>query len=179
MVGEAGIIKGIAVMLAAAKDIVFSTNPEVDAVKALEEAFKSVTTIEPKDLLYYSLPIFGYSHKRQAGVKKEENTLRFKEFFGVEPTTVAPVLNDLKEEYPEYFRVEYGLMTFHWFKCYGTERTIAGPWKVGCLQSLRDTIKLYTDNISSLRVKKIVWGGFEEDDEYPVGTDGMHALICK
>ena len=97
----------------------------------------------------------------------------------MEPTTVAPVLNDLKEEYPENFRVKYGLITFHWFKCYGTERTIAGPWKVGCLQSLRDTIKLYTDNISSLRVKKIVWGGFEEDDEYPVGTDGMHALICK
>ena len=95
------------------------------------------------------------------------------------PTTVAPVLNDLKQEFPENCCVKDGLMTFHWFKCYGTERTIAGPWNIGCLQSLRDTVKLYTKNIASLKAKKIIWGDFEDDDDIPVGVDGMHALICK
>jgi hypothetical protein len=79
------------------------------------------------DLLRHTLPVFGYSYKHQDSVQLNENVLRFKEHFGVEPATVAAVLNNVKTEYPKEFNIKDALVSFHWLKCYGTERTIAGP----------------------------------------------------
>jgi hypothetical protein len=42
-------------------------------------------------------------------------------------------------------------MTLHWLKCYGMERTVAGPWRVGCLSGLRTTVKRVAANIGSLK----------------------------
>jgi hypothetical protein len=126
------------------------------------------------DLLRYSLPVFGYCFERQASVVRTENVARFKEHFGVEPGVVAPVLNDLKKEYPDEFNVKDALISLHWLKCYGTERTIAGPWMIGCCKWLRNTVKRYAKNIGSLKKYKIVFGNFEEGDIYPYVVDCMH-----
>ena len=148
-------------------------------MKALEEAFKNVTTFDPDILLFYGLPIFGYSPDRQASVSHKENVLRFKEHYGVEPTTVAPMLTDTKARYPDVFRLKYALMTLCWLKCYGTERTIAGPFVMGCLKLLRNTVKEYTRYFSSLKDIKIVFGDFEEGDIYPYTVDGVHCETGK
>lgn len=147
---------------------------ESDAVKALEKAFEDVTIFKEDDLLLYCLPVFGYTLKRQASVQRKENVLRFKEHFGVEPPTVSAVLADLKKEYPDKFRAKDALMTLYWLKCYGTERTVAGPWKVGCLSGLRTTVKQVSADIGYLKKYKIVFGNFEEGDIYPYLVDGMN-----
>lgn len=143
-------------------------------MKAFIAAFKEVTTIEAEPLMLHSLPIFGYDSKRQTARQRAENVLRFKEQFGPAPEVVASVLNALKNEYPEDFKIKEALMTFNWLKCYATERVVAGPWRVGCLKYLRDTLKSYTRKISSLRKFKIIFGGFEEGDIYPYSVDGVH-----
>ena len=120
-------------------------------MEALEAAFKEVVTFEEADLLSYGLPVFGFTIERQASVRRLENLARFKEHFGVEPLTVAALLNDLKKEFPKDFRIKEALMTLYWLKCYGTEHTIAGPWNVGCLDELRKTVKRVTRNISALK----------------------------
>ena len=156
------------------------------AVKALVAAFEEVTNIEADSLMLYSLPVFGFDFKRQAARPREENVFRFKEHFGPKPETIACVLNALKNEYPDEFKVKDALMSLNWLKCYCTERVVSGPWRVGCLASLRDTCKKYTEMISSLREYKIVFGGFENGDIYPYNVDGVHfatsefffAFIC-
>lgn len=150
-----------------------------NVVEALEIAFKEVTVFKNEDLLHYCLPVFGYTHERQASVGRKENDLRFKEHFGVEPPTVAAVLTDLKKEYPDSFRPKEALMTFNWLKCYGTERTVAGPWRVGCLMYLRNTVKRVTKDIGSLKKYKIIFGNFEDGDIYPYVVDGVHCMSGK
>ena len=147
----------------------------INHVQALEDALKEVTTFEAEPLLRVALPIFGFTEDRQSSVNDAENVERFKEHFCVRPVVVAAVLTDLKREYPENFRARDALMTLHWMKCYGTDRTISGPWKVGCLKQIRDTCKLYAKNIGSLKKLKIKFGPFEEGDVFPFGVDGMHA----
>lgn len=123
--------------------------------------------------------MFGYSYNRQDSVQLSENVLRFKEHFGPQPSTVALVLNDLKAEYPNDFNIKDALVTFSWLKCYGTERTIAGPWDIGCLHTLRTTVKRYAKNIGSLKKYKIQFGDFEEGDIYPYTVDGVHYATSK
>ena len=65
-------------------------------------------------------------------------------------------------------------MTLYWLKCYGTERTVAGPWKVGCLSGLRTTVKQVSADIGYLKKYKIVFGNFEEGDIYPYLVDGVN-----
>jgi hypothetical protein len=143
-------------------------------VKALEEAFKDVTTFDSDSLLLYGLAIFGFSAERQAGVSRNENVLRFKANYGADPDTVAPFLTDVKARFPDKFRAKHALMTLNWLKCYGTERTMSGPWQEGCEKSLRNTVKKYTRYFSSLKESKIVFGGFEDGDIYPYTVDGVH-----
>jgi hypothetical protein len=131
------------------------------------------------NLLRHTHPVFGYSYKRQDLVKLNENVLRFKEHFGVEPATVAAVLNDVKTEYPKEFNIKDALVSFHWLECYGTECTIAGPWDIGCLHTLQTTVKRYAKNIGSLKKHKIVFGDFEEGDIYPYTVDGVHYATRK
>ena len=154
--------------------VLITSSLYIHPAKALEIAFEGATTFEPTTLLHHSLLIFGFMQKRQLSVNNAENVNRFKEHFGVSPITVAAVLNDLKQEYSNSFKVKDALMTFHWLKCYGTERTLSGPWNVGCLQSIRDTCKLYAKNIGSLKKYKIVFGPFEEGDVLPYAVDGVH-----
>jgi hypothetical protein len=59
-------------------------------------------------LLFYGLPIFGYSPKRQAGVSRNENVLRFKEHYGC---TAGLIFTDLKAKYQATFWVKDALMT--------------------------------------------------------------------
>lgn len=152
---------------------------QVNAVKVLEIALNDATTFEAGELLRHSLPVFGFSYERQDSVSQAENVLRFKEHFGVEPTTVAPVLNDLKKEYPDDFKIRDALISLNWLKCYGTERTIAGPWMIGCLHWLRTTVKRYAKNIGSLKKYKITFGDFEEGDIFPYGVDCVHYACSK
>ena len=152
---------------------------EPTAVKALEQAFKEVTTFDPDKLVRHGLPIFGFNFVRQDSVRYEENIERFREHYGARSKTVAAILNDLIVEYPEKWSTKEALMTFTWLKLYGTERTIAGPWNVGCLRYLRNTVKGYTVKIASLAEKKIIFGPFDEGDLYPYDVDGMHCATSK
>jgi hypothetical protein len=144
--------------------------------KALEEAFEDVTTINPDSLLFHSLQLFGYSPERQKSVQLKENILRFKEHFGEEPTTIATFLTDVKAKHPDVFRIKDALMTIYWLKCYGTERTISGPFVVGCLKRLRNTLKQYAKLFRTLKESKIVFGNFEEGDMFPYSVDGVHCV---
>jgi hypothetical protein len=155
-------------------NIQFHSLSQLTAVKALEEAFKDVTTFDSDSLLLYGLAIFGFSAERQAGVSHNENVLRFKANYGADPDTVAPFLTDVKARFPDKFRAKHALMTLNWLKCYGTERTMSGPWQEGCEKSLRNTVKKYTRYFSSLKESKIVFGGFEDGDIYPYTVDGVH-----
>ena len=65
-------------------------------MKALEKAFKDVTSFKEDDLLRYCLPVFGFTLERQASVQRNENVLRFIEHFGVEPPTLSGLRTTVK-----------------------------------------------------------------------------------
>lgn len=116
----------------------------------------------------------GFDKSRQRGVRDEENTDRFKEHFGPPPAVLAVLFNDLKAKFPD-LTFKHTLMALNWMKCYHTERVLSGIWQIDDLAIIRQTVKEYVQKIASLFDAKIIFGGFEDDDMYPIAIDGMHA----
>jgi hypothetical protein len=78
-------------------------------------------------------------------VQLKENIMRFKEHFGEEPTTIATFLTDVKAKHPDVFCIKDALMTIYWFK-------YSGPFAVGCLKRLRNTLKQYAKLFRTLPI---------------------------
>jgi hypothetical protein len=124
---------------------------------------------------YRGLCYVGFGEERQANVNVGTNEQRLRAFFGLCSLTLAVVFNDLKKEY-DYINIKDFLMTLNWFKIYDVIQVLAGRWQA-CERYIDPVVKQYAKLIQSLKPKKIVFGGFDEHDEFPFSVDCKHFLM--
>ena len=79
------------------------------------------------EVLSVGLSYCGFDAKRQKRVNLDRNIKRFKSFFGVPPTTVAPILKDLKDNNPNLIHKD-SLMAMNWLYLYETREVLSGRW---------------------------------------------------
>jgi hypothetical protein len=115
----------------------------------------ALTSTSPSEIMFAGLYFVGFEVEVQKRNNLNRNIDRFKAFFGVEPTTVAPIFQDLKKEYPNIgFR--YALMTLNWYYLYDTYPVLSGRWKY-CEETIGKQLMDYGEKIRAVVVKKIIF----------------------
>ena len=132
---------------------------------------KEISLISEYDVLSYGLSMIGFGLERQ-NVRHQLNEERFQSAFCVPSSSIAPILNDLGNEYPD-MKYKDTMMVMNWFKGYGTEHELAGRWGY-CEDYIRASCKETTKKIQSLFPNKIQFKGFDENEELLYSVDGKH-----
>lgn len=140
-----------------------------------DQIWGSIDILTAPDLLYVGLTYVHFDKMRQSTVKHKENINRFIEHYGVPPSAVVPFFIDLKAKHPEIAYKE-ALMTMNWLKEYRTERAMSGTWGFGCVKHIRDTVKYYVEKMASLSETKIVFGGFDPNENICFSVDNVHFM---
>ena len=78
---------------------------------------------------------------------------RYKQFFGVDPSTAAPLFRDLRNKFPS-FMYKDGLMAMNWLFLNDKQSVLSGRWGP-CEEYIGETVKRYATMIQSLKQKKI------------------------
>ena len=115
----------------------------------------ALTSTSPSEIMFAGLYFVGFEIEVQKRNNLNRNIDRFKAFFGVEPTTVAPIFQDLKKEYPK-IGFKYALMTLNWYYLYDTYPVLSGRWKY-CEETIGKQLMAYGEKIRAVVVKKIVF----------------------
>ncbi len=79
--------------------------------------------------------------------------IRYKQFFGVDLSTTAPLFRDLRSKFPS-FNYKNGLMTLNWLYLNNKQSVLSGRWKC-CKETIGITLNRYAKMIQSLKKKKI------------------------
>ena len=124
-------------------------------------------------VMSYGLSFFNFTDYRLRKVKKETNVKRFKGYFGIPPNTALAVFEDLRKD--SSVKLIYYLMTLHWFQTYETEQRLSGCWGF-CEDHVREKCKQYAKSIQSLKDKKIVFDGFNEEEIHWISVDTVSFL---
>ena len=143
-------------------------------------------------ILAFGLEAVGFGQKRQQ-VQMKLNMTRFKAHYGVGPRTIQALYKDLKEKYKST-ELKPCMITLNWFKVrvkmtlvhlyfilqqlmpvqlYATEPVLAGVWGY-CEPKVSKIVNDYAKRIQSLKEKKIVFGGWGEDEVHIISVDGVN-----
>jgi len=114
------------------------------------------------ELLCYGLRLVGFNESRQR-VTKQKNILRFKSWYGVEPTTLLPIYNDVRKNHPDIDGKCF-LMGMNWLTVYHVYPVMAGIWGYG-EEFIGKKVKEVVSMIQELKGLKI---RFEFKDEKAV-----------
>ena len=115
----------------------------------------TLASTSPTEILFTGLDYVGFEVEVQKRSNLNRNIDRFKAFFGIEPTTVAPIFRDLKKEYPN-IDFKCALMTLNWYYLYDTYPVLSGRWKY-CEETIGKKLMDYGEKIRAVVVKKIVF----------------------
>jgi hypothetical protein len=74
--------------------------------------YEEVCILTDVDILTAGLLYAGFDIRRQEKSNLNRNMIRYKQFFGVDPSTAAPLFRDLRREFPS-FNYKDGLMTLN------------------------------------------------------------------
>jgi hypothetical protein len=141
---------------------VVTTRPQVAAAHArpvsasqpqVVTIYKEVSTLTDVDILKAGLPYAGFDTSRQVKVNLNQNMMRCKHFYGVHPSTTAPLFRDLRNKFPS-FKYKDKLMTINWLFLNNTQSVLSGRWGY-CEEYIGPTIKENATMIQSLKSKKI------------------------
>lgn len=125
-------------------------------------------------ILSAGLAYVGFDKERRDKVGNQLNTDRFIAHYGVPQDAVAACFKDLKAKFPEICFKE-AFMTLNWWKSYDVEHVMAGRWGFG-EKHIRERVKDTAHKIASLKALKIKLDGFDDDEIYIFGVDGVHFL---
>ncbi len=75
--------------------------------------YKEVPILTDVDILAAGFLYAGFDTRRQEKSNINRNMIRYKQSFGVDPSTAAPLFRDLRHEFPS-FNYKDGLMTLNW-----------------------------------------------------------------
>ena len=140
-----------------------------------QRRYAIINTITDVEVLHVGLLCCGFSSKRQQRVKLDTNITRFKAFFGVSPTTVVPILKDLKDVHGADLNCITILMTMNWYFLYETREVLSGRWGFSENQISKRCIqggKL----LQQLKEKKIRFE-FDEEREFPASYDTLNCIV--
>lgn len=132
--------------------------------------YKEIHILTDVDILYIGLRYAGFEPTRQQNVNDETNIERFKSFYGVPPTTVAPFFKDLRDDnrcmvYKDCF------MTMNWMFLYETYHVLSGRWKC-CVEYIGSRLIQYCKMMAKLRHKKILLRFKPGNHTYKATLDG-------
>ena len=114
-----------------------------------------LTSTAPADILFSGLLYAGFEPEVQQRNNVGRNVDRFKSFYGVEPTTISPILQDLKDEYPDV-SFKDSLMTMNWLYLYDTYPVLSGRWKY-CEETIGSRVIDYGMKFATIGRNKIVF----------------------
>jgi hypothetical protein len=115
--------------------------------------YKEVHIFTDVDILVAGLFYAGFDTRRQEKNNIRRNMTRYKQFYGVNPSTAAPLFRDLRNEFPS-FNYKDGLMTLNWLYLNDKQSVLSGRWKCS-KETIGTTVKKYAKMIQSLIKKKI------------------------
>lgn len=96
-----------------------------------------LVSISVPDILYYGLLYAGFDLERQQRNNDKRRVDWFKSFYGVEPSTVSPIFDDLRNEYPD-INFKVALMTMQWLFLYPTYPVLSGQVSAICVSTSFD-----------------------------------------
>ena len=105
------------------------------------------------DVLSAGLTYCGFDRKRQQRVNLDRNIRRFKAFFGVSPTTIVPMMKDLKDNNTTMCYKDC-LMGMNWLYLYDSQEVLSGRWG-RCENDIGKIVIQYSKMIQGLKAKKI------------------------
>ena len=91
--------------------MIHGPQPEIPLAKARKASaskppvmtiYKEVSILTDTDILAAGLRYAGFDARRQGKVNLNRNMTRYKQFFGVDPSTAAPLFRDLRNKYPSF-----------------------------------------------------------------------------
>ena len=74
--------------------------------------YKEVHILTDVDILAAGLLYTGFDTRRQEKSNLNRNMIRYKQFFGVDPSAAVPLFRDLRSKFPS-FNYKDGLMTLN------------------------------------------------------------------
>ncbi len=87
--------------------------------------YKEVSILTDVDILVTGLRYAGFDTRRQGKINLNQNMKRYKQFFGVVPSTAAPLFRDLRNKYSS-FKYKDGLMTMNWLFLNDEQSVLSG-----------------------------------------------------
>ncbi|KAL7528013.1 hypothetical protein ACHAXR_002230 [Thalassiosira sp. AJA248-18] len=134
----------------------------------------SVSILTDVDVLSAGLSYSGFDVKRQKIVCLDQNRKRFKSFFGAPPTTLVPMMQDLKSNTPTII-YKHCLMALNWLYSYDTREVLSGRWG-RCVNDIGRLVIQYAKMIQKLKDKKIRFE-FNPEGEYLASYDCVNLLV--
>lgn len=107
------------------------------------------------DILHDGLVYVGFEPRRLNKNNTSRKVVWFKSFYGVEPTTVAAFLSDVRKEYPDIDAMDC-FMFLNWLFLYDTYPVLSVRWK-RCEEYIGSKLMVYLEKMSKVARKKIVW----------------------
>ena len=124
-----------------------SSQPQVAKI------YKEIIILTDVDILQAGLHYAGFDTRHQGKVNLNRNMARYKQFYGVDPSTAAPLFRDLRNKFPS-FMYKDGLMAMNWLFLNDKQSVLSGRWGP-CEEYIGKTVKRYATMIQSLKQKKI------------------------
>jgi hypothetical protein len=117
------------------------------------------------------LEFAGFEIKRQGSANIKNR--RFRAHFGIGAAALASMYNDIREKNISINRL---LMAMNFLKGYDTEHVLSGRWKLN-EKDIRESNRSVVIVIQCLKEKKVVWGGWEDDEIFIGSVDGVNCRI--
>jgi hypothetical protein len=115
--------------------------------------YKEVSTLTDVDILKAGLHYAGFDTSHQVKVNLNQHMMRYKQFYGVDCSTAAPLFRDLRNKFPS-FKYKDGLMTINWLFLNNKQSVLSRRWGY-CEEYIGPTVKEYATMIQLLKSKKI------------------------
>jgi hypothetical protein len=124
--------------------------------------YKEVQIFIDVDILSAGLSYAGFDTKCQGRVNLARNMKRYKQFFGVDPSTAAALFRDLRDNFPS-FRYKDGLMTLNWLWLWLNDKqsVLSGRWGC-CKEYIGPTVKIYAKMIPEKEENQVCVYSWEE-----------------
>ena len=128
-----------------------------DTVQHIAFGMSNTTSliVMPDDIFQAGLEYAGFDHTRQAKNNERRKTTWFKAFYGVEPSTVAAVFEDVRSV-SSCVTIKNLLMTMNWLFLYETYPVLSGRWKIA-EETIAKQVVAIGLIIAKLSRKKIVF----------------------
>ena len=86
---------------------------------------KEVCILTDVDILAAGLLYAGFDTRRKEKSNLNRNMIRYKQFFGVDPSTAAPLFRVLRSKFPSFYYKD-GLMTLNWLYLNDKQSVLSG-----------------------------------------------------